>query len=205
VAPVLAHTYASYSPAFFSPSDRAVLTLGLGLGAVAQSQGVRFGLAESCTGGLASAWVTAVSGSSQWFEGGVVSYSNALKAALLAVPSDALAHHGAVSLPVAEAMARGLSGRFSEAYAAHSPCRWATAAITGVAGPGGGSEAKPVGLVCFAWHMPDNTLSREACRFSGDRQAVQRQAAWWALQGLFSRLVASTAALRVSGRKPTGP
>ena len=204
--PVLAHTHAPYSPALFSPSERAVFTLGLGLGAIAQSQGVRFGLAESCTGGLASAWVTAVSGSSQWVEGGVVSYSNALKAALLGVPSHVLAHHGAVSLPVAEAMARGLFDRFSEAYAAQSPCRWATVAITGIAGPGGGSAAKPVGLVCFAWQMPDNTLSREACRFSGDRQAVQRQAAWWALQGLFSRLVASTSAPAhpAAGRKPTG-
>jgi len=204
---VLAHTSPPHSPAFFSPSKQAVFTLGLGLGAVAQSQGVRLGLAESCTGGLASAWVTAVSGSSAWFEGGVVSYSNALKAALLSVPSDALAHHGAVSLPVAEAMARGLSGRFSEAYGSQSPCRWATAAITGIAGPAGGSEAKPVGLVCFAWQMPDKTLSREACRFSGDRQSVQRQAAWWALQGLFSRLVASTTgpADRTAARKRLGP
>ncbi|MEY3669949.1 MAG: hypothetical protein RL258_1344 [Pseudomonadota bacterium] len=188
MASVLANTQAPYSPAYFSPSERAVLTLGLGLGALAQSHGVRLGLAESCTGGLASAWVTAVSGSSQWFEGGVVSYSNALKTALLGVPSDALAHHGAVSLAVAQAMAQGLSSRFAEAHAGHSPCRWATAAITGIAGPGGGSETKPVGLVCFAWHMPDNTLSHEACRFLGDRQAVQRQAAWWALEGLFTRL-----------------
>ena len=196
---VLAHTTPPHSPAFFSPSERAVFTLGLGLGAVAQFQGVRFGLAESCTGGLASAWVTAVSGSSQWFEGGVVSYSNALKSTFLTVPSDVLAHHGAVSLPVAEAMARGLFDRFSEAYVGHSACRWATAAITGIAGPGGGSEAKPVGLVCFAWYLPNNTVSREACRFTGDRQAVQRQAAWWALQGLFFRLVASTPTHRATG------
>lgn len=187
---VLAQPNPPHSPAFFSPSERAVFTLGLELGALAQFRGVRLGLAESCTGGLASAWMTAVSGSSQWFEGGVVSYSNALKAALLAVPPELLAHYGAVSLPVAEAMARGLSAQFAEAYGAQSSCRWATAAITGIAGPGGGSEAKPVGLVCFSWHLPNNTLSSEACQFSGDRQAVQRQAAWWALQGLFFRLVA---------------
>ena len=117
---VLAQPNPPHSPAFFSPSERAVFTLGLELGALAQFRGVRLGLAESCTGGLASAWMTAVSGSSQWFEGGVVSYSNALKAALLAVPPELLAHYGAVSLPVAEAMASGVPVLREVAIASHA-------------------------------------------------------------------------------------
>ena len=189
-----------YSVPLSLPSPRAVHALGLGLGALAQARGLRLGLAESCTGGLASAWITAIPGSSGWFEGGVVSYSNALKMALLQVPVAALSQHGAVSLPVAEAMARGLCAAFSEAHLvapsaspaspAQPPGGWATVSITGIAGPGGGSEDKPVGMVCFAWLLPEGRLSLQVCRFSGNREAIQRQAAWWALAGLFSRLSA---------------
>lgn len=173
----------------FQVSDHAVAALGLSLGYLAQARGVRFGLAESCTGGLASAWVTAQPGSSQWFEGGVVSYSNAMKAGLLGVPDAVLAAHGAVSRPVAQAMAEGLAERLR----AYNPStdrsgHWASAAITGIAGPGGGSLQKPVGLVWFAWQYPYATHRQEACIFTGGRQAIQRQAAWWALQGLVAGL-----------------
>lgn len=173
----------------FAVSDRAVAALGLALGLLAQARGVRFGLAESCTGGLASAWVTAQPGSSQWFEGGVVSYSNAMKAGLLGVSDAMLAAHGAVSRPVAQAMASGLTQCLRAANPLTDPPQnWASAAITGIAGPGGGSLEKPVGLVWFAWQYPDTSQRQEACVFTGGRQAIQRQAAWWALQGLVAGL-----------------
>ncbi|HEY1128809.1 MAG TPA: CinA family protein, partial [Roseateles sp.] len=101
----------------------------------------RIGTAESCTGGLIAAACTSLAGSSQWFERGVVSYSNEAKAELLGVPKGLIALHGAVSAEVAEHMARGLL--------AHAPLDWALS-VTGIAGPTGGSEAKPVGTVWLA-------------------------------------------------------
>nr|UOZ96547.1 Nicotinamide-nucleotide amidohydrolase PncC [Cupriavidus sp.] len=169
---------------FFTVSERAILTLGLTLGGLAQASGIRLGLAESCTGGLAASWVTAVPGSSHWFEGGVVSYSNALKSAVLGVSEELLASHGAVSRPVAQAMAHGLRHRLMRTHQHHLCKGWATAAITGVAGPTGGSPDKPLGLVWFGWEFPNQSAYQEACIFSGDRQAIQRQAAWWSLQRL---------------------
>lgn len=169
---------------FFRVPERAVLALGLTLGGLAQASGIRLGLAESCTGGLAASWVTAVPGSSHWFEGGIVSYSNAFKSAALGVSEELLATHGAVSRPVAQAMAHGLRHRLM-GTPQHPLCKgWATAAITGVAGPTGGSLKKPLGLVWFGWEFPDQSAHQEACIFSGDRQAIQRQAAWWSLQRL---------------------
>jgi nicotinamide-nucleotide amidase len=175
----------------FGVSDRAVLTLALTLGRLAQASGVRLGLAESCTGGLAASWVTAVSGSSQWFEGGVVSYSNAIKTSVLGVSEALLLQHGAVSRPVAQAMAQGMRQQLLQAHGKSLPRfdRWATAAITGVAGPGGGSPEKPVGLVWFAWVFPHGPEVQESRIFSGSRQAIQRQAAWWALQAMAAGLV----------------
>ena len=134
--------------------------------------------AESCTGGLIAAACTELSGSSDWFERGFVSYSNAAKTELLGVPAALIDAHGAVSEPVARAMAEGA--------VAHSAARCALS-VTGVAGPTGGSAAKPVGTVWFGWCTPQG-VAAELRRFDGDRAAVRAQATQHALAGLLQRL-----------------
>ena len=119
--------------------------------------------AESCTGGLIAAACTNLPGSSQWFERGFVTYSNAAKAEMLAVPRTLIDQHGAVSEPVARAMAEGAL--------AHSAAQ-ASVAVTGVAGPTGGSADKPVGTVWLAWCVHGRTYS-EHQHFAGDRAAVR--------------------------------
>ena len=119
--------------------------------------------AESCTGGLIAAACTDLAGSSVWFERGFVSYSNAAKTELLGVPADLIEQHGAVSEPVARAMA---SGALAHAHAQ------VAVAVTGVAGPSGGSADKPVGTVWFGWATPSGQHS-ECQRFAGDRAAVR--------------------------------
>ncbi len=104
-----------------------------------------FSLAESCTGGLASAYVTTQPGSSDYYMGGVVSYSNSVKAEILGVPTNQLQCVGAVSLPVAKSMAQGVRENLKT--------HWGLS-VTGIAGPGGGSENRPVGTVCFSWVGP---------------------------------------------------
>ncbi|WPB59342.1 nicotinamide-nucleotide amidohydrolase family protein [Xylophilus sp. GOD-11R] len=120
--------------------------------------------AESCTGGLIAGGCTALAGSSRWFERGFVSYSNEAKAELLGVDPALIAAHGAVSSEVAQAMARGALQR-SRAQV--------SVAVTGVAGPGGGTEAKPVGLVWFGFGLPDGPVVTESRRFEGDRASVR--------------------------------
>jgi nicotinamide-nucleotide amidase len=134
--------------------------------------------AESCTGGLVAAACTELSGSSAWFERGFVTYSNAAKTEMLGVPAELIAAHGAVSEAVAQAMAAGALR--------HSAAQIAVA-ITGVAGPLGGSVDKPVGTVCFAWATPSGVFS-ERLHLSGDRAAVRYAAAEHALIGLLQRL-----------------
>ena len=119
--------------------------------------------AESCTGGLIAAACTDLAGSSVWFERGFVSYSNAAKTELLGVPANLIERHGAVSEPVARAMVEGAL-RHSRAQVA--------VAVTGVAGPGGGSPDKPVGTVWFGWATPDGVVTDKRC-FDGDRQHVR--------------------------------
>jgi nicotinamide-nucleotide amidase len=119
--------------------------------------------AESCTGGLIAAACTDLAGSSAWFERGFVSYSNAAKTELLGVPASLIATHGAVSEPVARSMAHGALAH------AHAQC---ALAVTGVAGPAGGSADKPVGTVWFAWATPEGLYS-ECQHFAGDRAAVR--------------------------------
>lgn len=130
--------------------------------------------AESCTGGGVAEALTSVAGSSAWFDRGFVSYSNASKQDMLDVPAAIIEKHGAVSEPVAIAMARGAL--------AHSRAQLALA-VTGIAGPGGGSAAKPVGTVWFAWASETHTES-VAQHFAGDRAAVRSQSVNVALQGL---------------------
>lgn len=132
--------------------------------------------AESCTGGLIASACTDQAGSSAWFERGFVTYSNASKTELLGVDAALITQHGAVSEPVVRAMVQGALAR-SHAQVA--------IAVTGVAGPSGGSIEKPVGTVWLAWAMPEQTVT-EKCFFPGDRQTVRQSSLHLAL----SRLVA---------------
>jgi nicotinamide-nucleotide amidase len=147
------------------------------------ARGVMLATAESCTGGGVAQAVTEVAGSSGWFERGFVTYSNAAKTELLGVATELIAAHGAVSGPVAEAMARGA---ISQSKAQVS------LAITGVAGPAGGSEDKPVGTVWFAWgvRLADGELrvQTEKKHFPGDRAQVRRAAVLHSLNGVLARL-----------------
>ena len=127
--------------------------------------------AESCTGGMVAAACTDLAGSSAWFERGFVTYSNAAKTQMLGVDAQLIATHGAVSEPVARAMAQGALQ--------HSAAQVALA-ITGVAGPGGGTDAKPVGMVWFGFAGPWGVHS-EVQHFGGARAAVRQAAALHAL------------------------
>jgi nicotinamide-nucleotide amidase len=135
--------------------------------------------AESCTGGWVAQAVTSVAGSSAWFERGFVTYSNAAKRELLGVRKNTLRKHGAVSEETAREMAAGALKRGRGTLAA---------AVTGVAGPGGGSPAKPVGMVCFAWAGRRGRLRSETRRFRGGREAVRRQSVIRALEGVLEFL-----------------
>ena len=134
--------------------------------------------AESCTGGLIAATCTDLAGSSQWFERGFVTYSNEAKTELLGVDAALVARDGAVSESVVRAMAQGALDR-SRAQVA--------VAVTGIAGPGGGSAAKPVGTVWLAWATPHGITS-EVQHFSGDRAAVRAATVQHALRTLLSQL-----------------
>ena len=134
--------------------------------------------AESCTGGWVAQAVTSIAGSSEWFERGYVTYSNAAKREALGVRKATLERHGAVSEPTAREMARGALRR-SRATIAVS--------ITGIAGPGGGLPGKPVGTVCFAWAQGRNIRS-ETRRYKGGRRNVRRQSVVHALRGVLKWL-----------------
>lgn len=146
-----------------------------------RKRGLRIATAESCTGGMVAAALTDVAGSSDVFERGFVTYSNDAKQELIAVPPTILAKHGAVSAETAEAMARGALAR-SRADVAIS--------VTGVAGPGGGSSEKPVGLVWFGVARKAGEISTVREVFSGDRAAIRQAAVARALE-LLEAAVAS--------------
>ena len=145
-----------------------------------RSRGLMLATAESCTGGLIAAACTDVSGSSDWFERGFVTYSNAAKTELLSVPAALIDEHGAVSEPVARAMAAGALS--------HSRAQLSVS-VTGVAGPTGGSADKPVGTVWLAWATPAG-VTAERCHFTGDRAAVRQATVVQAVTGLLERLLA---------------
>jgi nicotinamide-nucleotide amidase len=143
-----------------------------------RARGLRIATAESCTGGMIAAACTDLAGSSDWFDRGVVSYSNAAKTELLGVDAGLIEREGAVSESVARAMAAGVLARSAADL---------TVAVTGVAGPAGGSAAKPVGMVWLAWahHAAGSVQVESRCeRFSGDRAAVRRATVAGALRGL---------------------
>lgn len=153
------------------------------LGHLLLERGEWLAAAESCTGGWLAQSVTAIAGSSTWFDRGFVTYSNAAKVDMLGVSESALERHGAVSEAVARSMAQGVL--------AHSRADWSVA-ITGIAGPGGGSPEKPVGTVCFAWARKDGGCEAQTVRFSGDRASVREQSVHRALSGLIERLGAAS-------------
>jgi nicotinamide-nucleotide amidase len=135
--------------------------------------------AESCTGGWVAQVVTSVAGSSAWFERGFVTYSNDAKRELLGVPPEVLEKHGAVSEETAREMARGALARSKGTIAL---------SITGVAGPAGGSAAKPVGTVCFGWARRDAEPLTQTRVFRGDRESVRRQSVVHALEKVLELL-----------------
>lgn len=135
--------------------------------------------AESCTGGWVAQCLTAIAGSSAWFDRGFVTYSNAAKTDMLSVSQTTLTRHGAVSEATARAMAQGAL--------AHSPADWSLA-ITGIAGPSGGSPDKPVGTVCFAWAEREHGCTAETRFFEGDRRAVRQQSVHYALSRVLELL-----------------
>ena len=148
-------------------------------GARLKKRGLKLATAESCTGGWIAQAVTAIAGSSDWFERGFVTYSNQAKRELLGVRARTLSRHGAVSEVTAREMAAGALAR-SRAQVA--------IAVTGVAGPGGGTRSKPVGTVCFAWSRKNRAPESVVHRFSGSREGIRRQSVAFALQGLLERL-----------------
>ncbi|HEV8500800.1 MAG TPA: nicotinamide-nucleotide amidohydrolase family protein [Casimicrobiaceae bacterium] len=144
-----------------------------------RARGLHVATAESCTGGGIAAAITDIAGSSDVFECGFVTYSNAAKSRMLGVDGALIAACGAVSEDIARAMADGAR--------VQSGARCAVA-VTGVAGPGGGTPAKPVGMVCFGYALPDHPATSETCHFSGDRAAVRSAAVGHALDAMLRQL-----------------
>ncbi|BEI34695.1 CinA family protein [Polynucleobacter sp. HIN6] len=149
------------------------------------AKGLKIASAESCTGGLLAAHLTSLAGSSDWFERGFITYSNQAKEESIGASKELIEQYGAVSEEVAKAMAKGALN--------HSLAQ-VSVAITGIAGPGGGSANKPVGMVCFAWGMQvaDQIQTRaQTKQFSGDRQSIREQACVYAIESLLGQLIAS--------------
>ena len=160
------------------PTDTVVHQLAIRAGNRLRDTRLMLATAESCTGGMVATAITDISGSSGWFERGFVTYSNQAKIEMIGVPSELIDRHGAVSEPVARAMAEGALAN-SRAQVSLS--------ITGVAGPGGGTPEKPVGMVSFGWSNRLHT-SVETLVFKGDREQIRVQAAVHALRGLLALL-----------------
>lgn len=165
--------------------NSSITSLTQQLAQILLAKGFKIALAESCTGGLLAVQLTSLAGSSDWFERGFVTYSNQAKEESIGVPKELIERHGAVSEEVARAMAEGVLN--------HSLAQ-ISAAITGIAGPGGGSANKPVGMVCFAWgiQVDDQIQTRSQTKqFSGDRQSIREQACVYAIESLLEQLTAS--------------
>ena len=154
-------------------NDKELYALAEKLGAALKAKGLMLTTAETCTGGWIAQAVTAVPGSSELFERGFVTYTNIAKQEMLGVPEATLIAHGAVSEPVVREMAAGALAH-SHAYIALS--------VSGVAGPGGGTTAKPVGTVCFGWGVKGGDVEAVTLRLPGDREGVRRRAVAYALE-----------------------
>jgi nicotinamide-nucleotide amidase len=157
------------------PTDAELTVLAEQVASDAQRHRLMLATAESCSGGWIAKVLTDLAGSSAWFEGGVVSYSNALKHAVLGVRQETLERFGAVSEETALEMASGALDRFGAGVAV---------AVTGIAGPTGGSPQKPVGTVWIGWKRRGSEACATLFRFAGDREAVRRQTVAAALAGI---------------------
>jgi nicotinamide-nucleotide amidase len=160
-------------------SDTELNQLAVELGEKLRARGWMLATAESCTGGWIGQLITAQPGSSHWYERGFITYANIAKQEMLGVPAATLEAYGAVSEETASAMAAGALK--------HSHAQ-ATLAISGIAGPGGGTPQKPVGLVCYGWALADGTLLSSTCRLDGDREEIRSRAVAAALRGLIELL-----------------
>lgn len=149
------------------------------LAAALRSRGWMMASAESCTGGLIAAACTSLAGSSDWFDRGVVSYSYESKTELLGVPAELIVQHGAVSAEVVLAMAEGLLVRSKAQLGV---------AVTGIAGPGGGTPSKPVGTVWVAIAQRGSPAAATLLQLQGDRAAIRRQTVDWSLRALVETL-----------------
>ena len=148
------------------------------VGARLKEKGLLLATAESCTGGWVAQVVTSVSGSSEWFDRGFVTYSNEAKREMIGVRAETLDRHGAVSEETAREMAAGALAASRAQIAL---------AITGVAGPTGGTAQKPVGMVCCAWAVRGGAVDATTKHFAGDREAVRRQSVELGLRGVLDR------------------
>ncbi|MBV8622808.1 MAG: CinA family protein [Herbaspirillum sp.] len=154
------------------------IDLATRVGQTLKAKGLLLATAESCTGGGISHAITEIAGSSEWFDCGFVTYSNASKNELLDISEALIAQHGAVSEEIAGAMAEGAVANSSSDV---------SVSTTGIAGPGGAVPGKPVGTVCFGWRVGDKTYT-ERLVFKGDRQQVRAQTVDHALKGLLKLL-----------------
>ena len=155
--------------------EREIYNLAGRLGDLLGSEGRSLVTAESCTGGWIAQCVTSIPGSSAWFDRGFVTYSNESKVELLGVPAEVIATHGAVSEETVAAMAGGALAR------SLADC---AVAVSGIAGPAGGSPDKPVGTVWLAWQLKEAAPITRRFWFEGDRESVRRQTVMAALEGL---------------------
>jgi nicotinamide-nucleotide amidase len=157
--------------------DKPLYELAARVGAALKAHHLQLVTAESCTGGWIGEAVTAVPGSSDWYERGFITYTNAAKREMLDVPAGTLEKFGAVSEPTVQAMAAGALAKSHAQIAV---------AVSGVAGPAGGTPAKPVGTVCIAWARGAGAPVAETRHFAGDREAVRRQTVLCALEGVLA-------------------
>ena len=163
--------------------DAELIALAEQLAHALKQTGRSVATAESCTGGWLGEVLTSIPGSSVWYERGFITYSNMAKREMLGVKTETLTRHGAVSEPTARAMAEGALG------ASHADL---VVAITGIAGPGGGTPEKPVGTVCFAWGARRQPVVSRTEHFHGDRAAIRRAAVMTAIRGLLDTLEAQS-------------
>lgn len=157
----------------------SLATLAARVGRALKQRGLMLATAESCTGGWVAQVITAVPGSSAWFERGFITYTNIAKHEMLDVPAATLRTHGAVSEP---AVCRMAAGALRHSHAQIS------LAVSGIAGPGGATRSKPLGTVCLAWAGSGRTTRALTVHFTGNRAAVRRQAVLAALQGVLDFL-----------------
>ena len=155
--------------------DQQLYDLAFDVGLALKARGWMMATAESCTGGWIGQALTMVPGSSEWFDRGFITYTNRAKMEMLGVAATTLEAHGAVSEQTVKEMVKGALARSAAQVAV---------AVSGVAGPGGGSDLKPVGMVCLAWGGPGTAVEAKTLQFSGDRDAVRRHTVVAALRAI---------------------